>query len=106
MRMKFRKLRIAWSVVWGLAAVLLIALWARSYWRRDVLEGTICSRDFALESAEGQLAASCYFLNPAFSATPLSLSSYGSKSKSFATRLNPKIAMKEWALALLFAFVA
>jgi hypothetical protein len=30
--MRFRKLRIAWSVFWGLACVLLIALWVRSYW--------------------------------------------------------------------------
>ena len=30
--MKFRKLRIAWSVVWGLAAVLLVVLWVQSYW--------------------------------------------------------------------------
>jgi hypothetical protein len=30
--MRFRKLRIAWSVVWGLLAVLLIVLWVRSYW--------------------------------------------------------------------------
>ena len=29
--MKHRKLRIAWSVVWGIAAVLLIVLWVRSY---------------------------------------------------------------------------
>ena len=29
--MRFRKLRIAWSVVWGIACVLLIALWVRSY---------------------------------------------------------------------------
>jgi hypothetical protein len=29
--MRYRKLRIAWSVVWGLAAVLLIVLWVRSY---------------------------------------------------------------------------
>src|SRR6476660_6623621 len=29
--MKFRKLRIAWSAVWGIACVLLIALWVRSY---------------------------------------------------------------------------
>jgi hypothetical protein len=29
--MRFRKLRIAWSVMWGLAAVLLIVLWVRSY---------------------------------------------------------------------------
>ena len=33
--MRFRKLRIAWSVVWGLACVLLIALWVRSYWYWD-----------------------------------------------------------------------
>jgi hypothetical protein len=31
--MRFRKLRIAWSVGWGIACVLLIALWIRSYWR-------------------------------------------------------------------------
>jgi hypothetical protein len=29
--MRFRKLRIAWSVFWGLVAVLLIVLWVRSY---------------------------------------------------------------------------
>ena len=35
--MRFRKLRIAWSVFWGLAAVLLIVLWVRSYWCADLL---------------------------------------------------------------------
>jgi hypothetical protein len=35
-RMKYRKLRIAWSVAWGVAAVLLIALWVRSYWYNDM----------------------------------------------------------------------
>src|SRR5262245_63247163 len=29
--MRFRKLRIAWSVAWGVVAVLLIVLWMRSY---------------------------------------------------------------------------
>jgi hypothetical protein len=33
--MRFRRLRIAWSVVWGSACVLLIALWVRSYWFFD-----------------------------------------------------------------------
>ena len=33
--MRYRKLRIAWSVFWGLAAVLLIVLWVRSYWGND-----------------------------------------------------------------------
>jgi hypothetical protein len=35
--MRFRKLRIAWSVLWGLAAVLLIALWVRSYHHVDIV---------------------------------------------------------------------
>jgi hypothetical protein len=30
--MSFRKLRIAWSVVWSLAAVLFCLLWVVSYW--------------------------------------------------------------------------
>jgi hypothetical protein len=33
--MRYRKLRIAWSVVWGVVAVLLICLWGRSYWWID-----------------------------------------------------------------------
>src|SRR6188474_3195978 len=36
-RMRFRKLRIAFSAVCGLACVLLAALWVRSYWREDFL---------------------------------------------------------------------
>ncbi len=37
--MNYRKLRIAWSVVWGLAALLLIVLWVRSYSWREYLVG-------------------------------------------------------------------
>lgn len=33
--MRYRKVRIAWSVVWGVVAVLLVLLWVRSYWRYD-----------------------------------------------------------------------
>src|SRR5262245_7567786 len=33
--MKYRKLRIAWSVAWGVIAVLLCVLWVRSYWWMD-----------------------------------------------------------------------
>jgi hypothetical protein len=39
MDMKHRKLRIAWSVVWGVLAVLLVALWVRSYWWFDAWQG-------------------------------------------------------------------
>ncbi len=34
--MRFRKLRIAWSVGCGVLCLLLIVLWVRSYWRLDV----------------------------------------------------------------------
>jgi hypothetical protein len=33
--MRFRKLRIAWSVFWGVACALLTVLWVRSYTIRD-----------------------------------------------------------------------
>ena len=36
--MRFRKLRIAWSVVCGVTCVLLIGLWVRSYWKMDILD--------------------------------------------------------------------
>jgi hypothetical protein len=57
--MRFRKLRIAWLVVWGLAAVLLIVLWVRSYVRTDVVQGPLggnvaCSA----ASMHGRLVAS------------------------------------------------
>jgi hypothetical protein len=29
--MRFRKRRIAWSMAWGVVAILLVALWVRSY---------------------------------------------------------------------------
>ena len=35
--MNYRKLRIAWSVVWGVVVVLLCVLWARSYWHMDIV---------------------------------------------------------------------
>ena len=33
--MRFRKLRIAWSLTWGVVAALLFVLWVRSYWYAD-----------------------------------------------------------------------
>ncbi len=50
--MKHRKLRIAWSVMWAVVAVLLIALWVRSYWRLDAL---VISSNRALASVGGEL---------------------------------------------------
>jgi hypothetical protein len=54
--MRFRKLRIAWSVAWGSASVLLIMLWVRSYWRYDML--AFPSQSIGLGSIQGELVYS------------------------------------------------
>jgi hypothetical protein len=48
--MRFRKLRIAWSVGWGILAVLLIVLWVRSYWYKDTLIANLFGRNFQANS--------------------------------------------------------
>jgi hypothetical protein len=51
--MKYRNLRIAWSVVWGVAAVLLVVLWVRSYWWADLLGYRIGQTYVAAGSGRG-----------------------------------------------------
>jgi hypothetical protein len=54
--MKFRKLRIAWSVAWGLACILLIALWVRSERFCDLISKTdSSSRITTFCSSDGKL---------------------------------------------------
>jgi hypothetical protein len=56
--MKHRKLRIAWSVAWGIACVLLIVLWVRSYWWVDIVYYRPASKTlFLMRSDQG--AVSC-----------------------------------------------
>ncbi len=50
--MKHRKLRIAWTVAWGIVAVLLLVLWIRSYWTYDIFGVTAPSADeFSVHSS-------------------------------------------------------
>jgi hypothetical protein len=44
--MRFRKLRIVWSVAWGLACLLLVTLWVRSYQFQDSCVGYIPGTNF------------------------------------------------------------
>src|SRR5436305_11153039 len=53
--LKFRKLRIAWSVFWGVACVLLVLLWARSYHRWDDLEFGVLRRAVEIQTNPGHL---------------------------------------------------
>jgi hypothetical protein len=54
--MKYRKLRIAWPVFWGLACVLLIVLWVRSYRTRDTAIVNLSGRNFQANSILGRLS--------------------------------------------------
>src|SRR3954468_5746589 len=54
--MRFRKLRLAWSVLWGVGCVLLILLWVRSYWRLQILEKRGGLHAVQLSSVTGRIA--------------------------------------------------
>jgi hypothetical protein len=60
--MRFRKLRIAWSVLCGIACVLLIVLWVRSYWRHDIL---LLGEGRALASCLGTVHTCVVSIGPA-----------------------------------------
>ena len=53
--MRFRKLRIAWSVAWGVVAVLLVVLWVRSYRVCDVIKWQTTTTRTDLFSATGAM---------------------------------------------------
>lgn len=50
---RYRKLRIAWSVFWGVVAALLVVLWVRSYWWYDFANGPIANTDFIIQQVSG-----------------------------------------------------
>jgi hypothetical protein len=56
--MRFRKLRIAFSVTCGIACVLLIVLWVRSYWWENRIMAGFCNRGFQASHVLGQLRLS------------------------------------------------
>jgi hypothetical protein len=56
--MKYHKLRIAWSVAWGVVAVLLCVLWVRSYSIADVFYHASNSGTSSLRMTTGILSMS------------------------------------------------
>jgi hypothetical protein len=49
--MNSRKLRIAWSVAWGVICLLLIALYVRSYWHHDSIWRAISKNEILLAAS-------------------------------------------------------
>ena len=57
--MRFRKLRIAWSVGCSIACVLLVVLWVRSYWQTFIaLKATSDGHTLVVDSSDGDLSFS------------------------------------------------
>ncbi len=122
--MTYRKLRIAWSVGWGLAAVLLIVLWVRSYWIWDSVDAPIYPHGFSLNSDSGQLTlqggvSDCpikdwsHFAVPSnifesFATGPQAITVSGRKMtfSSCATEFPCIFSVPHWLAALPFATVA
>jgi hypothetical protein len=104
--MRFRKLRIAWSVGSGIACVLLIVLWVRSYSHRDLFGGMIWQHEFVTELADGNIALNFYYLNPSFSGSPLQFESYRRTDAGYGIRITSKLLVRAWPLVLLFAVFA
>ncbi len=53
--MRFRKLRIAWSVVCGIACVLLVVFWVRSYFKVDYVFYDTAQKTYSMASYHGRL---------------------------------------------------
>ena len=110
--MRYRKLRIAWSVVWGLAAVLLIVLWVRSYWWMDQL-GSPWSRTRILMvgSLEGGLLVQVPFHDWGYrwNVKSYSLKSGGRSSFRFGSefrRIPDGFCLPHCSLVVLYATLA
>jgi hypothetical protein len=101
-----RLLRIAVSVVFTTLCLLLILLWGRSYYYRDVLGGEIWSHVFAIESADGHVAFKTYYLNPTFTGSPWGVTSHHRESSGFGVRINPRIVLQDWCVLVLFGALA
>jgi hypothetical protein len=64
--MRFRKLRIAWSVACAIACVLLIVLWVRSYWWVDWCQfNSLDGYNFEFVSASGAVQFGVHPARPA-----------------------------------------
>jgi hypothetical protein len=105
--MKYRKLRIAWSLGWGVTCVLLVALWVRSYWRADDLARFQGGNMYLVESAHGSLGLLCSRSlgapnMGAFVTAPLDATWYRHSVFGWDETYDPNMAyVPHWLLALL-----
>jgi hypothetical protein len=105
--MRFRKLRIAWSLLWGVAALLIVILWARSYRSMDQLGGPLSkTRIILIGSINGHLLVQWPFHDWGYRWNVRStlLNSADRPSSPFDMefrRLPDGFAMSQWFLAVM-----
>ena len=100
-----RPLRIAVSVVSGICCVLMIVLWVRSYWRRDLISGHTTNRWFVIESVSGHVALMSQNDASGISTT-WRFDSWGPHTRRFGVRINDHLVVRYWSLAFSFAVLA
>ena len=93
--MKYRKLRIAWSVGCGFACVLLIALWVRSYaWRDRASIPLRATRFLRIDSSHGKFEFETYGQGMGetwFSVTTVSHADISNAWREFTASPSPKM---------------
>ena len=75
--MEHRKLRIAWSVAWSVAAMLLCALWVRSYWTvASIQVPNVLDRNHQLILSTGTIHYNSIMPQPRYGSMSLGIVSY------------------------------
>jgi hypothetical protein len=90
--MRYRKLRIAWSVVWGVACVLLIALLVRSFRSTEAIHGDLCGHYLILISSGDN------FFVVAHTIPPGSIPNIWRYTQPPGTHLRPQITWFDFAM--------
>jgi hypothetical protein len=109
MRRFLRYLRIAFSVTCGIACVLMIGLWVRSYWWMDQFGGPLSpTRILLVGSIEGGLLVQCPFHDWGYNwnVKSNSLKSGGRSSFRFGNefrRIPDGFCLPHWSLVVLYA---
>jgi hypothetical protein len=96
---------MAWSVTWGAGCLLLLMLWMRSFYYRDLLGGVAWSHVITLESVDGHLGIDWYFLNPAYSGPSWGITRYNHRSHGFGVRMPLQIVVAHWSMLLLLGAI-
>jgi hypothetical protein len=105
--MKYRKLRIAWSVAWGVVAVLLVVLWVRSYWWIDgiYIAHTHCGiLERGLLHIDAGVSSSAAFTQ--YSYEPYFLYSVWRQQSGVAVNAQPLAVVSVWIPTLLLCVSA